>query len=522
MKATKSFLYRYQAVRRLWLLPAFLGGWLCVTSAYERPNVLWIFVEDLSPFMGCYGDPVNQSSTPNLDRLAGQGVLFERAYATASVCSASRSAIITGVMQTSTGTHQHRSSRTVEGVIVPENLRIYLPEGMQTIPELMREAGYFTFNSGKDDYNFHYNRHELYSVGTAHDYEPSMNGWQGNKATHSTTHRVPESAWTRDVWDSRPSNEQPWFGQIMLWGGKAGNRYTPKSALLQADAVPLPPYFPDTATYREAWTNHYNAVRGVDAQVGDILAELEADGELDQTVIFFFSDHGSNTSLRHKQFLYEGGVHIPLIIAGGHEWIESGKVFDGLVSSLDISATTLALGHASMPNYLDGENLLSHEFKGHSYVFSARDRCDYTIDAIRSARSESFRYIRNYHPERSRLQAQYRDHLPIVTEMKRLHSEGKLTDYQAAHWFGKRPLEELYDLSKDPHQVENLAADPRYTCVLEAHRLALGDWLLASGDKGLAPEDLTQLRATYELWKDRPIFRDADINPEYDAFLPVP
>ncbi|MEC9227807.1 MAG: sulfatase-like hydrolase/transferase, partial [Verrucomicrobiota bacterium] len=139
-------------------------------STDHAPNILWIIAEDLSPFFGCYGDIVNQGHTPTVDQIAAQGVLFNRAYTTSPVCSSSRSALITGVMQTRTGTHQHRSSRTVNGEIVPETLRINLPTGMKTIPELMRDHGYFTFNSGKDDYNFHYDRRELYDVGTKEDY----------------------------------------------------------------------------------------------------------------------------------------------------------------------------------------------------------------------------------------------------------------------------------------------------------------------------------------------------------------
>lgn len=484
----------------------------------DKPNILWIFVEDLSPLIGCYGDPINDGQTPVIDGLADRGVLFQRAFATAPVCSASRSAIITGVMQTSTGLHEHRSSRVLKGQVVPEALRIHLPEGMRTIPELMREAGYFTFNSGKDDYNFHYNRHELYSVGTMPEYVPGMNGWQGNQANHTTSHREPESAWKRDVWDARTDKDQPWFGQIMLWGGKAQNRYTPEASILAPDAVPLPPYFPYTLAHREAWVNHYNAVRGTDVQVGEILAELEADGELENTVLFFFSDHGSDTSLRHKQFLYEGGVHVPLIIAGNHPLIESGRVRDELVSTLDIPATTLALGGARLPDYLNGGNLLDPGFRGSRYIFSARDRCDYTIDTIRAVRSDRFRYIRNYFPDRIILQAQYRDNQPIVTELKRMRAEGKLTPYQEAHWFGRRPIEELYDIENDPHQINNLADDPLHAGVLKAHRLALGDWLLKSGDRGLGREDLLQLKATYDFWKDRPIFRNAETSPEYHQF----
>ena len=480
-----------------------------LAQAKKRPNILWIFVEDLSPLLGCYGDPVNTDHTPTLDAFAKSGVIFKRAYMPAPVCSACRSAIITGVMQTTTGTHQHRSSR--EKGIVPEDLRIHLPEGMKTIPELMREAGYFTFNSGKDDYNFHYDRRALYTVGSDPNYEVGMNGWQGNTAEHA-------GSLTKNTWKARPDKKQPWFGQIMLWGGKAGNRHVRKGEKLPDDAVPLPPYFPQAPGLQKAWTLHYNAARGTDQQVQEIIDQLKKDGEFENTIIFFFSDHGNNQSLRHKQFCYEGGVHVPCLIAGPHPALTPGTVRNDLISGLDLSATTLAFGGAEMPESLDGQNLFADDFQARTHVISARDRCDYTIDRIRTVRTDKFRYLRNYFPDRPMLQAQYRDNRPPVLELKRLRQEGKLTPYQEKHWFGKRPTEELYDLAQDPHQFNNLASDPAYHKELKGHRNLLDQWIKDTGDQGQKPEDPRQLRATFKLWKDRPIFKNAKVNPEYDQF----
>ena len=189
-----------------------------VISAERLPNILWIIAEDLSPFFGCYGDKINDQHTPTVDRLASEGILYTNAYATSPVCSASRSALITGVLQTSTGTHQHRSSRAKEGQVVPLKQRIELPDGIKTIPELFRRAGYYTFNSGKDDYNFHYDRRALYSVGTSASYQAGMNGWQGNRAEHW-------KSFTKGVWNERKDKNQPWFGQIQIDGGKGDSRY---------------------------------------------------------------------------------------------------------------------------------------------------------------------------------------------------------------------------------------------------------------------------------------------------------
>lgn len=496
--------------RIVYLLALGILAFCQLSVSAEKPNILWIFSEDLSPYMGCYDDPVNAGHTPSIDQLAAEGVLFKRAYMPAPVCSACRSAIITGVMQTTTGTHQHRSGRAPAGV-VPEDTQIRLPEGMKTIPELMREAGYFTFNSGKDDYNFHYDRRKLYSVGTKDDYEPGMNGWQGNFARHS-------GSFTEDTWNSREDKSQPWFGQIMIWGGKANGKHVRKGELLKDDEVPLPPYFPDTPAHRKSWTQHYNAARGADAQVGEILAQLEKDGELENTIVFFFSDHGNNQSLRHKQFCYEGGVHVPLMIKGDHPALKAGTVRKEIISGLDISATTLAFGGAERPGYLDGQNLFGDDFEPLSYVISARDRCDYTIDRIRTVRSDKLRYIRNFFPDRPMLQAQYRDKAATVVDLHRLHEAGELTEYQDEHWFGIRPKEELYDIAADPYQINNLADSPDYAGALKEHRAVLDAWIEETDDKGQYPESPVQLKATYDLWIEKPIFSEAKVNPEYDQF----
>ena len=477
----------------------------------KQPNILWIFAEDLSPFMGVYGDSINKNATPVIDKLASEGVLFKRAYATAPVCSAARSALITGVMQTTTGTHHHRSSRTTDGKIVPEALRINLPDGMKTIPELMRDAGYFTFNSGKDDYNFHYDRTALYTAGNKADYKVGMNGWQGNWAEHA-------KSVTEDTWNARPDKSQPWFGQIQIDGGKAHDKFVREGEVLADNAVPVPPYFPNIPSQQEAWTDHYNANRGADVNVETILKQIEADGELENTIIFFFSDHGSPVSLRHKQFCYEGGMLVPLMIKGNHSALKSGTIRNDLVSLLDISATTLAMGNAKMPDYLDGQDLFAETFNEQNYVIGARDRCDYTIDKIRTVVSEDYRYIKNYYPDRPMMQAGYRDKKAIVKDMKKAHEEGKLTPYQEVHWFGVRPVEELYDLKADPHQINNLAETPEFSKVLVEHRTVLGNWIKETDDKGQYPEDAAQLEATFNLWKDRPRFKNAKVNPEYDQF----
>ncbi|MEM9080697.1 MAG: sulfatase [Verrucomicrobiota bacterium] len=484
---------------------------LLTTAHANKPNILWIFSEDLSPYFGCYDCPINTGHTETIDQLAKDGVLFTRTYVPAPVCSACRSALITGLYQTSTGTHQHRSSRFTDGEVVPEDLRIHLPEDITPLPQLLKDAGYFTFNNGKDDYNFHYNRHHLYSTGTEENYQPGMNGWQGNKA-------IDFRNLNSHSWDSRPDKSQPWFGQITIWGGKANSKWVPKNERLADNDVPLPPYFPDVPAHRQSWTQHYNAARGASHRIQQILDKLEQDGEFDNTIIFFFSDHGNNQSLRHKQFCYEGGVHVPLIIRGNHPAIKADTIRKHLTNALDIPATTLALAGLDIPDYYFGQNLLAPDYQPADYVVSARDRCDYTIDRIRTVRTDEFRYIRNDFPERAMLQAQYRDDRPVVLTLKEEKEAGRLTEDQATHWFGPRPREEFYHLEKDPYQINNLATDPAFYDLLTQHRQILHQWQIETGDQGMQAEDPRQLKATFDLWKDLPIFSEAAVNPEYDQF----
>ena len=499
-------------IRNLLLGLAVLLLAVCHASAEQtRPNILWILSEDLSPLLGCYEDTVNAGHTPTIDNLANEGVLFTRAYASAPVCSACRSALITGVMQTTIGVHNHRSSRAPDGQIVPESARIYLPKGMKTVPELMKAAGYFTFNSGKDDYNFHYDRRALYDVGTDPDYKAGMNGWQGNKAVDFLSFKVAN-------WSDRPDKKQPWFGQMQIMGGKAHAKHVRKGEKLKDKDVELPPYFPDTPAHRKAWTGHYNAARGADARVQELLDQLAADGELENTIVFFFSDHGNPTSLRHKQFCYEGGLHVPLICKGNHPALTAGTRRTELVSLLNVSATTLALAGVPIPDYCDGQDLFSKDYKPATHVIGARDRCDYTIDRIRTVRSDKYRYIKNYHLDRCLLQPGYRDKHQTSKDLRALHAAGKLTEYQDKHWFGTRPSEELYDVAADPHQVNNLAGDPDHNEILSRHRAILENWIKTTGDKGSAPESAESLIGTFELWKDKPIFRDSQVNPEYEQF----
>ena len=443
-----------------------LAAWICCAApAQDRPNILWIYVEDMCDWLGCYGEEL--ADTPTLDALAARGARFERCYMPAAVCSPTRSALITGCWQTTIGAHNHRSSRT-------EGDQIALPDGVTPLPTLLRAAGYYTFNRGKLDYNFTHDPRSLYD-----EQDPSMN-----------------FARLRDVaslWRPAAAADKPFFGQIQLRGGKlrAEQRVDPAE-------VQVPPYYPDTPAVRARIAAHHDAVRATDREVQRILAALSKDELTDDTVVFFFSDHGYGMH-RHKQFLYEGGLKVPLLIAGPGV---KAAVRPDLVSGVDLTATALAMAGVAKPEQMESRDLFAPGY-ARPFVVSARDRCDYTIDRIRAVVSKRFRYIRNELPDRPYMQPQYRDGWAVTKELRALAADGGLDEVQMLFYGDARPPEELYDLTKDPHQVRNLVGDPVHRGPLMLHRAILDNWIKQTGDRGQRPESEAGLRAVLERWQDK-------------------
>lgn len=421
------------------------------------PNVLWIIVEDQSPHYGPYGETL--AKTPNVDRLAREGVTFENAFVTAPVCSPARSAIITGMYQTTIGSHNHRSGRGA--------IPIHLPEHVRTIPDRMRHAGYYVTNGrfkgldsnelvrGKTDYNFVYG--DLYDA--------------------------PE-------WSGR-ADDQPFFAQIQLRGGKnrdqkgLSDRPGVHTNGIDPAKVTIPPYYPDTPEIRADWAQYLESIEHVDWVVGQILDRLQRDGDLDNTLIFFLTDHGVSHA-RGKQFVYEEGIRIPLIVRG--PGIPRGERRQDLVAHIDVSASTLAAAGMAIPGAMEGRPLFGPGARPREYVVSARDRCDETVEQLRSVRTARFKYIRNGYPARPHLQPnRYKDGKTVIRAIRELHARGKLDKHQR-RLFGPRPAEELYDLEADPNELTNLAKNKKFTTELERHRRLLRTWIATSGDRGQQPE----------------------------------
>lgn len=424
------------------------------TTSAQRPNILWIIADDLSPDLGCYGDEA--VSTPNIDRVAHEGARYTNAFATAPVCSSSRSAFITGVYQTTTGTHQHRTMT-----------RKPLPDGVAPITELFRKAGYFVANGnsnlskpGKGDYNFS-------SAGKMYD----GHDWRGRKAG------------------------QPFFAQVQIF--YPHRVFHGETDTARRDKIKLPPYLPDHPVTRADWSRYLSDVERLDAAVGKVLDRLEADGLADNTVVFFFGDHG-RPHVRCKQWLYDGGIRVPLLVRWPKH-VKPGTVRDELVSLIDVSAASLAAARIELPN-MHGVDMLAPGFKGRDAIYAARDRSGNTVDRVRCVRTERFKYVRNFHPGKPYTQPSYYKLIqyPVPTLMEALHAKGELTGVQAAWMAPSRPAEELYDIATDPHEINNLADDPAYTAQLAELRDKLDRWITETKDRGEVAEDPADEKAAIE------------------------
>ena len=413
----------------------------------------------------------------------------------APVCSASRSSIITGVMSTSLGLHNHHSSRTPESAI-------HLPDPIKTLPEIFHSNGFFTFNNGKDDYNFQYDRLDLYSQ----DY--SQHPLYGKKGDPI------------DVADLK--NKQPFFGQIQLPGGKEIFSSTFKDRVenpVDRSKIALPPYLPNHPVIVEEYANHLDAIQITDKKVGALLQDLRENDLLDNTIVFFFSDHGMRVT-RHKQFLYDGGLMVPLIVAdfSKSENIGTpGTISEKLVAGIDLGPSSLSLAAIKRPGYMVGENIFSEDAPQREFVISTRDRCDFTIDRIRSVRSKDYKYIRNLMPDRPYTQPTYMDvdGVPFVKTMKELYRTGKLDSVQARFFSNIRPRDELYDLRSDPHEINNLAGDPKYASHLKKYASILDDWIVETDDQGQYPETSGGLKLMLGIWGKHAV------NPEYETLRKV-
>ncbi len=415
----------------------------------DRPNILWILGDDLGPQLGCYGHPLVR--TPNADRMASEGTRFSHCFTTAPVCSPSRSGWNTGVYQTTTGTHNHRSHRK-------DGYR--LPQGVRLVSHWLRDAGYFTANvtdiapgvraSGKTDFNFQ-----------------------------------TEEAFQGVHWRQRKPG-QPFYAQINFTAPHKGPVWPAarqQKELVDPGKIELPPYYPDHPVVRDEVANYLDAVNYWDTQLGAVLDSLKAEGLLENTAIFVFGDNG-RCLLRGKQWLYDAGTHVPLLV----RWpgrVQAGALRRDPVISLDITATTLEIAGLQRPTLMHGQSLLGNA-KPRSHVFTARDRCDMTVDRLRAVRDSRYKLIRNFMPERP--YTQFNEYItkqyPTQSVLKELHSAGRLNAIQAQWMAPQKPEIELYDHQADPHEVKNLAGEKRHQAVGKQLSGLLDRWIEDTRDQG--------------------------------------
>ncbi len=446
-----------------------------------RPNILWFVVDDMSVNFSSYGETTIQ--TPNVDQLAAQGTRFTRAYTTGPVCSACRSALITGMYQTTIGSHHHRSGRG--------KLKINLPDDVKPVPVLFQQAGYYTcIGSGLKDKDFR---------GL-----PFGSNVQANKKARlgKTDYNFEWDAAMYDShdWSGRQA-DQPFFMQVQLHGGKlregnAAARETFKKRVISElgaatdpEQVTLPPYYPRDQVLLDDWAAYLDAVRLTDKHVGEVIARLDSEGLLDNTLIIFMTDHGISHA-RGKQFLYDEGTHIPFVIRGPR--VAQAAVRSDFAQQIDMAATSLAAAGIAIPESMQGRDLLAKDYEPREFAIGARDRCDETIERLRSVRSDRFLYIRNFYSERPHLQPNaYKDGKQIVQTLRELNDRGVLSLIPKKMLFSPaRPTEELYEYAADRDQIINLADNPAYQAELKRHRAELELWIVETKDKGAESEEM--------------------------------
>ena len=492
------------------LLAATVGGAGIVHALGKKPevaqplNILWILAEDLSPHLGCYGTKL--VTTPNLDRLAAEGMRFDRAFATAPVCSASRSAMMTGMYQTTIGAHNHRSHRTKE---------FPLPAGVRPITAWMSDAGYFTANivdfpapitftgAGKTDWNFY----------------------------------QPEKPFASKTWTDLKTH-QPFYAQVNLSEThrqasstiKTGRAFAAPPHIDPAQVKP-PPYYPDCPEVRADWANYLDDVSELDRKVGEILALLERDGLAENTLVIFLGDHGQ-AHVRGKQWCYDSGLRIPLIMrwprgrpapAGFKPGTASGQI----IEAIDLTPTSLALAGAPKPAGMQGRILFGPQAEQpRDIAFGARDRCDETAIRLRTARDTRYRYIRNFTPEKSfySLNRYKENQYVTIPAMRRLHEQGKLNAVQEVLFAPHMAPEELYDTQADPHETINLinSKKPEDIAALTRLRTALETSIVDTNDQGRIPETPEQLARCddeAEVWSRQTFKRRYNDKP--DSALPA-
>lgn len=432
-------------------------------AAPQPLNILWISCEDMSPRLGCYGDKT--VPTPNIDRLAREGIRFTNAFCTAGVCAPSRNAIITGMYQTSTGGHNMRTLTNTypEKTGLPKTYSIVPPPQVRAFPEYLRAAHYYTTNNDKTDYQF--------------DAPPTVWDEVSNKAH----------------WRNRPkiSPEQPFFAIFNSVITHESQVWMRANRPLRIDpaTITVPPIYPDTKIVRQDMARFYTNISEMDDVVGELLKQLEDDGLLDKTIIFFWSDHGDGLPFVKRE-ITDRGLRVPLIVRFPDGQFK-GTTRQELISMIDLAPTVLSLANIPTPKHMQGQAFLGNYASRtpRKYVFAARDRLDSEYDRVRSVHDGRYQYIRNFRPELPPyMNLEYRLQQPMMKEILEMRDAGKLNAVQMQWFRPNKPAEELYDIKTDPYQLTNIADQQQMATHLKRLRGQMDNWLVETTDLGGTPE----------------------------------
>lgn len=424
------------------------------------PNILWITAEDIGPAFGCFGD--EDATTPNIDQLAEKGIVYTNVYATAPICAPARSSLITGIHSTSLGSQHLRSE-------------VRIPDFIKTLPELMREGGYYCTNNSKTDYNF-----------------DATGRWDENS--------------NKAHWRNRPVGK-PFFSVFNYGITHEGNSNSYNEDLLKSldkrhdlEEVKLPPYYPNTPEMRSIWARIYDLITVFDQQVGEHVRQLKEDGLMDETIIFVFADHGFGMP-RYKRWLYKTGLQVPLVVYVPEKyktWFKENyqSTDDALISFIDFAPTVLDLANVEQPDKMQGISFISKNFDEREFIYGSRSRADDVYDVSRCITDGDYIYIHNFMPYKPYIQDAviFSDRKRSFAELHRLRKIDSINN-ESKKFYAPKPVTELYDLKNDPHELNNISGNPEYADIEKKMAEALKSFILESRDVGFLHESEMMIRS---------------------------
>ncbi|MEQ9209780.1 MAG: sulfatase-like hydrolase/transferase, partial [Pseudomonadales bacterium] len=454
----------------------------------NKPNILWLVVEDMSPIIPAYGD--NTIETPAISALAEEGVKYTNVYSTSGVCAPSRAALALGMYPSSIGANHMRTTSYTEVTGLP-SYEAVPPAQAKMLSQYLREHGYYTTNNQKTDYQFQEPK-------TAWDESSPYAHWR-NRPDDKPFFAVFNFTTTHESGLFEPYGipkieSRHYFSDDAERIAALPRNFSTKTSEQEAPIhlpkdteFSIPPYLPDTHVVRRDMWKMYNNLAETDYQIAAIIQQLKDDGLYEDTIIFFYADHGGPLP-RQKRLIYDSGLKVPMIIKLPKAQ-NAGTENDRLVSFIDFSPTTLALAGIDEPAHMHGRDFILSNDEPREYIHAAADRFDGFTDVIRATKNQRYKYIRNYRPEQGYyLPVDYRERIPAMQELLRLRDADELNEYQAQWFRESKPVEELFDTIADPHELHNIAENPEYKEILDELSQELDRWLAEIGDRPNLPE----------------------------------